>query len=217
MIRACSEDESEEIREKGEIYMGIKKGALVSSIVTIALCAGLIAGSTLALFEQQQTQNIVVTSGKVDVTATIPPETLTKKMAFGDATVKSDGSLSVTNIVPGDSISFDIELTNGSDIPLDCTVSAQDNINSGANLSDVLWVTVRANEKEFSVNGSSTFSVDAGATIEKITVTIQFPTKEEFEAAGKNPPDFSEYEGVGANLSVIVTAVQRAETETSAG
>ena len=47
----------------------MKKKALVSSILVIALCLSLIAGSTYALFTDSKTVNIAVTSGDVEVFA----------------------------------------------------------------------------------------------------------------------------------------------------
>lgn len=49
----------------------MKKKALISSIVTIALCLSLIAGSTFALFTSEDSVNIAVTSGKVEIEASI--------------------------------------------------------------------------------------------------------------------------------------------------
>ena len=52
----------------------MKKKALISAILTIALCLSLIAGSTYALFTSEDSVNIAVTSGRVDITATIEQE-----------------------------------------------------------------------------------------------------------------------------------------------
>ena len=50
----------------------MKKKILLSSIVTIALCLCMIAGSTFALFtDTSETMNVTVNSGKVDISASI--------------------------------------------------------------------------------------------------------------------------------------------------
>ena len=49
----------------------MKKKILLSSIVTIGLCLCMIAGSTFALFTDTATNNIAVTSGTVDVFASL--------------------------------------------------------------------------------------------------------------------------------------------------
>ena len=48
-----------------------KQKILLTSMVTIVLCLCLIAGSTYALFTDREVMNIAVTSGKVDITASI--------------------------------------------------------------------------------------------------------------------------------------------------
>ena len=49
----------------------MKKKILLSSILTIALCLSLIAGSTFALFTSESKVNIAVTSGKVEMLANV--------------------------------------------------------------------------------------------------------------------------------------------------
>ena len=49
----------------------MKKKALISSILTIAVCVSLIAGATFALFTDREDVNIAVTAGNVDMVATI--------------------------------------------------------------------------------------------------------------------------------------------------
>ena len=50
------------------------KKKITSAVLTIVLCLSLIAGSTYALFTSEDTVNIAVTSGKVNVVATITEE-----------------------------------------------------------------------------------------------------------------------------------------------
>ena len=49
----------------------MKRRILLSAIITIALCICLITGATYAIFTSESTVNIAVTSGKVDVVATV--------------------------------------------------------------------------------------------------------------------------------------------------
>ena len=106
----------------------MKKKALVSSILTIALCFSVIAGATLALFTSKDEVNIAVTSGKVNLTATIDTESLklsslgvdrTNEGKFavgGTATFDNERKLNLTNIVPGDKATFEIDVTNNSNV-----------------------------------------------------------------------------------------------------
>ena len=54
----------------------MKKNALISAILTIALCASVIAGSTFALFTSKSETNIALTAAKVEMTADITNLTL---------------------------------------------------------------------------------------------------------------------------------------------
>ena len=49
----------------------MKNKVLLTSILSISSCASLITGATFALFTSESKVNIAVTSGKVDVKATI--------------------------------------------------------------------------------------------------------------------------------------------------
>ena len=65
----------------------MKKKALLSSVLVIALCLCLIAGSTFALFTSQSKVNIAVTSGKVDVVASVEAFKLYSVEAKEDGTI----------------------------------------------------------------------------------------------------------------------------------
>ena len=97
---------------------------VLGSVMTMALCASLIAGSTLALFSSKDDVNIAITSGKVDVKATVdnltiaselPGESLDYK-ALGSAELTIDGDVVLSNFAPGDYANVDIKVTNNSTI-----------------------------------------------------------------------------------------------------
>ena len=105
----------------------MKKKALVSSFLIIALCASIIAGSTFALFTSESSINVAVTSGTVDVQATILEETLaTSSMGVatsngvfangGTALFTDAAKLELTNITPGDKAAFTIQVKNNSNV-----------------------------------------------------------------------------------------------------
>lgn len=48
-----------------------KRNVIVSAVLAIALCASLITGATLALFTSEDNINVAVTSGKVNVVASV--------------------------------------------------------------------------------------------------------------------------------------------------
>ena len=62
----------------------MKKKTLLTSILAIVMCFSLITGATFALFTSEDKVNIAITSGKVEVTATVENfefKTLTKDWA----------------------------------------------------------------------------------------------------------------------------------------
>ena len=120
----------------------MKKKVLLSSILTIALCLSLIAGSTYALFTAKSEVNIAITAGKLDFTAgisitnlsSVEPQdggsivdekggtyeyTYTDDAEFlngGTAAVTNGNTLTITNITPGDKIDVDISGDNKSNV-----------------------------------------------------------------------------------------------------
>ena len=113
-----------------------KSKTFLGAITSIALCVSLIAGATFAIFTSESKVNIAVTSGKVNVTATvnnlrlysldnIDLATLTgtkkertaegKFLNEGTATL-SGNTLSLNKLTPGDKVTFDIDIANNSDV-----------------------------------------------------------------------------------------------------
>lgn len=77
----------------------MKKKILLSSVLTIALCFCLIAGSTYALFTSETEVNIAVTAGKVQISATINDTLQVKSLdtEFHEAKVFSNGGTVAIN------------------------------------------------------------------------------------------------------------------------
>lgn len=99
----------------------MKKKTLLSSILTIVLCLSLIAGTTYALFTSEDEVNISVSSGKVEIKAVIKDwnfaSTLGTTLEGSSASIsEADQLLTLTNIVPGDYVTFNIEITNTSNV-----------------------------------------------------------------------------------------------------
>ncbi len=108
-----------------------KRNVIISAIMAIALCVSLMAGATFALFTDKSEVNIAVTSGKVDIEATI-----SGFKATSPKTIASDGSVSeyvdgfinggfaeqVDNVItlkkitPGDKVTFTITVKNFSNV-----------------------------------------------------------------------------------------------------
>ena len=125
----------------------MKKKALVSSILTIALCLSLIAGSTFALFTDSKTVNIAVTSGDVEVAAKMDSFALYSAQGpvgehsdkylkdehgayyehinpntgyfINGGYVENDGAnLEIFKITPGDRVDININVKNTGDVAM---------------------------------------------------------------------------------------------------
>lgn len=110
----------------------IKRNVLVSAVLAIALCVSLIAGATFALFTSESKVNVAVTSGKVSIVAKLDESSVKTKQLYKDyedytddedhtyaqgVEFSADGSsLTITNMVPGDGVKFDIVIENSSTV-----------------------------------------------------------------------------------------------------
>ena len=110
----------------------MKNKIIVSSILTIALCLSMIAGSTFALFTSKSQTNIAVTSGKLEVVANINDDLAltsrgvdrTSEGTFANGgtaeivTVNGIPTLELYRLTPGDSVSFSITVENKSNVAM---------------------------------------------------------------------------------------------------
>ncbi len=123
-------------------YMNKKtKGSIIlASLATIAVAGSIVAGATYALFTSESKTNIAVTSGKVDVTATMSdlktysgkadtltgdPEADAENIVLTETqgefnnggTASIDGNtLTLDKVTPGDKVTFTITVTNKSTV-----------------------------------------------------------------------------------------------------
>ena len=121
-----------------------KSSIILASLATIAVSGSLIAGATYALFTSESKTNIAVSSGKVDVSATISEFTtytgkdLTGVVADDEAKIKpsteygltngnfanggtatySNGTFTLDKMTPGDKVEFKIKITNNSTVAI---------------------------------------------------------------------------------------------------
>ena len=104
----------------------MKNKIIVSSILTIALCLSMIAGSTFALFTSESKVDIAVTSGTLDVDAVINNDLQLSSLGVaqtgtfangGTATLAGD-TLTLDKLTPGDKATFSITVTNNSNVAM---------------------------------------------------------------------------------------------------
>ncbi len=114
---------------------------LLTSILTIVACISLIAGATFALFTSESKTNIAITAAKVNVKASIDESSL--GYSYDEIELEGanenidyqvvDGNLQISKMAPGDTVKFDVDLDNTSDIAIkwQLSVSAVDETQAG--------------------------------------------------------------------------------------
>ncbi|MBR2474422.1 MAG: right-handed parallel beta-helix repeat-containing protein [Clostridia bacterium] len=202
----------------------MKKKVLLSSIATIALCLCLIAGSTFALFTSESKTNIAVTSGNVDLVATVEDFTLYSvkaddsgnvtdengakyvyaertddKFANGGTAVQNGSVITLERITPGDKISFGIKAKNDSDVTVQCRYIIQ--CVSGEELMEGLVVYI--NDAAYPVLKSYTSAWTELAVGESITDDGNIEIAVELPVTAGN-----KYEKKEVAINVLVEAVQ---------
>ena len=153
----------------------MKNKIIISSILTIAMCVSLIAGSTFALFTSEDSVNIAVTSGKIEVVAKVDEATLATSSlgvaqtagAFangGSATLSGD-TLKLDKLTPGDKATFSITVENKSNVAMNyrfvwsvagelapyLTATVNGNALTNNSTAWALWDTANGNTQTFAV------------------------------------------------------------------
>ena len=208
--------------------MKTKKKALLVSIMTIALCVSLIAGSTYALFTSSKELNVAVTAGQVEVTAVYDTSSMLTWSSLYDTeaeartdgwfdnngTAKFDGTTVVIDrMTPGDVAKFKIDVTNWSNVNVQYRVRMISLAGAHeVDLTEALVITALIDGVTYSVTGTEKASVwsfiDAGDPIGDIWVTIAFPnTPMDLSDLSVGNPD-NEYQNAQAKMTFVVEAVQ---------
>lgn len=212
--------------------MKTKTKVIVVSLLTIAMCVSLIAGGTFALFTSESTTNIAITSGKVDVAASVSSlwhaSDITDEYAadswievigadMGDegtvytAEFATGGSVTyraktnaftIDGIVPGDAVKFVLHIDNNS------TVAVIYRINVSVNSDDGLgqWLSMKVN-----ADGTSTeYSLGASIMLNAWTKLEPSATVDDSEVIIALPSSVTTEQAAGktCNLSVNVVAMQ---------
>lgn len=208
----------------------MKKKALLSSLLTIALCFSLIAGSTYALFTSTSEINVAATSGTVSVQASIQDLMLkdlnetkyVRRVADGETanfesgatpdtrtlTFTDGNKLTLSNIVPGDSLKFYVNIHNDSNVSVKhrVVIEAEGELFSG--------LKVTTDGESFLGQSYTPWTLlEVGSADVRIPIEITLPD------SGNNDHD-NKYQGKTCTMTVRVEAVQgNAETfnDTAAG
>ena len=173
----------------------MKNKIIISSILTIAMCFSLIAGSTFALFTSESKVDVVVSSATVDVdvdaSALTYASTLGTTLGSADLT---DNVITLKNLVPGDYVTFTLTVTNKSTVSV--KYRALVNAVEDKGLLSGLVITY----DEAFASGWDTLDAttsENGTTVKTVTVRIELP-----ETAGNT------YQGTSCKLAYVVEAIQ---------
>ena len=179
-----------------------KKSTLISAVLAIVMCVSLLAGSTFALFTSESKVNLAVTSGNVEVVASIENieksyvdengETVSGKLFGGDATF-ADGTLSLDNIVPKDTVKFNVKIANNSSVAIKYRIVVTVVEDNG--LASSLSIDLAGYQMIGMKAANAYAKLDAGEQPEVLPVTITLPESETTQ-------------GKSCKLSVSVEAVQ---------
>lgn len=200
-----------------------KRTAIVMALITVALCAAVIAGATFALFSSSVTNDINVNTGDISVTGTLSLESAWSESEEGareqgsvsenSATVPQGGIVSVNpdsgaitfnNISMGDGAEFNLALNVTNTIRAKyCVELSVTNADNGSFLQDNLQITFDDAVADLSggtasLRGWTTLAANEGAS-DSVTFTISLPwTAEGADSAGSQ----------SISLQLVTKAVQ---------
>lgn len=184
----------------------MKKRMLFASLLVIVLCVCLISGATYALFTSESEVNITVSSGKVEVKAELSDlkvYSLDVEQANGNfenggtATLdENEGKLLLSNVTPGDKVTFVLKVTNNSTVGIKYCVKylVDGDLAAGLNITET--------ENQVTNNVVSQISpkwtnVTTAGTLHEKLISIELPLE-----AG------NEYQDKQMTIQIVVYAVQ---------
>ena len=211
----------------------MKKKALLSSILTIALCLSLIAGSTFALFTDSTSFNIAVTSGDIEISATAEVNALYSAKGHSTADDKflvdefghtythdlrtdgkfynggtaavnqQTGTLEIVNITPGDRVDVDIVVDNTSNVAF---VYRYKIVANDTNLATGMVLTVDDESFEAVKSWTSEWYpvVNPGSTVATKTISLELPVY----AGNEYQTEVAEGKTESVEYTITVEAVQ---------
>ena len=207
-----------------------KRKIIIPAILSILACGSIAAGSTYALFTSESKVNVAITSGKVEVNATLsgleaysPTEIATDGTISNDSNLANneneikvfgnggtaqidEGTLKLSNVTPGDKVSFDIKINNKSSVKALYRVVIGCNKDNG--LFEGLDVNLNAGSLEFTQNVSGITAISKYVQIEpnseekSIKVDIELPSTKGNTYAGKECDIECKVEAVQGNAQV---------------
>ena len=179
----------------------MKRNVIISALLAITLCMSVLAGATFALFTSSAKVNLSITSATVKVSADVENLKLYSTTEVNPATNEgkkqdltgntfllggtanfTDGVLTLDRLAPGDGVTFDIKLTNKSNIDVKYRVVIGEA--TGGDLADALDITVNGDKYEGAIN-TEWNEVAANADIPSVPVKVELPVAADNDYAEK--------------------------------
>lgn len=189
------------VRKEKEEMKSMKRNVIISAFLAIALCMSVIAGATFALFTSTAKVNLSITSATVKVSADVENLKLYSTTEVNPATNEgkkqdltgntfllggtanfTDGVLTLDRLAPGDGVTFDIKLTNKSNIDVKYRVVIGES--TGGDLAYALDITVNGDKYEGAIN-TEWNEVAANADIPSVPVKVELPVAADNDYAEK--------------------------------
>ena len=185
----------------------MKKVSLTASVTLMLLCLVLVTGSTFSLFTSKAGNDIAVNSATVSVKAEIGELALSSlgvaqdgdTFANGGGAVYENGILTISNVTPGDKVTFPIAITNSSTVDIQYKITwtvtdAEDG--DDIKLSEMLVATADGEEIKNGATAWTPWTTEEDK--EKIVnVSVELPLE-----VG------DDYQKQSANINFLVEAIQ---------
>ena len=200
-----------------------KNKVILTSLMAIALCVALIAGSTFALFTARDEVNVAINSGNVEISAAVTIEQtshvvpdnedgtivdengktynrddLNNGFWSGTATLDGNNAL-LENMVPGDRADLKVAVTNQSDVDViyRITVYGEEVENENSSILEIMETTLDGTTYEGLESYVGAWQVATANTNFDIAVSFELPI-----TAG------DQYQNNAASYTIAVEAVQ---------
>ena len=166
-----------------------KGNAIASSIMAIAMSASLAVSGTFALFTSESQVNIAVTSGTVNVVASVNAQSLKtysmgkaqdagKFANGGSADFNANSQLELSRMTPGDKAEFTVDIANNSNVAIKYKVAfavegeLADALVCSATNAEEKWIYAEANAEIPSVEISVELPEEIGNDYQSKTDTV---------------------------------------------
>ena len=207
-----------------------KAKIIAPALLSIAACGGIIAGSTYALFTSEAKTNVAITSGKVDVTASIDsleaysPTSISadgtiaetansanndnaeKTFANGGSALLNENELTLSKVTPGDKVTFNINVKNNSTVKalyrivIEC--EKDDGLFGGLDFSFDVGDIAFAQNLPGITSISKYALIDPSSADKTIKVSVELPTTASNTYGGKTCSIVCKVEAIQGNAAV---------------